>query len=240
MSCCSWVNHRKEASSAFDADVSGIALTRTPWRGDLLSANDPPGVLMMAHKLKVMLAFAASTILTPLIAHLQPAGAAETRAASAWEHSFEAIDGGKLDLAKYKDKVLLVVNTASFCGFTAQYSGLQKLWETYEEKGLVVIGVPSNDFGEQEPKAEGEIKSFCEGAFGVTFPLTAKYHVKGAEAHPFYKWVVAVLGPGSAPRWNFNKVLVGRNGQPVATYGSSVTPSSPQLIGAIETALQKP
>lgn len=194
----------------------------------------------MANRLKVMLAFAASTIVAPMLAHVLPSKAAESRAASAWEHSFDAIDGGKMDLAQYKGKVLLVVNTASFCGFTSQYSGLQKLWETYEDKGLVVIGVPSNDFGEQEPKAEGEIKSFCEGAFGITFPLTAKYSVKGSQAHPFYKWVTAVLGPASAPRWNFNKVLVGRNGQPLANYGSSVTPTSPQLISAIEIELQKP
>jgi glutathione peroxidase len=194
----------------------------------------------MANRLQVMLAFAMSTVVMPMLAHWQKADATEARAASAWEHSFEAIDGGKLDLAQYKGKVLLVVNTASFCGFTSQYSGLQKLWETYEDKGLVVIGVPSNDFGEQEPKGEGEIKSFCEGAFGITFPLTAKYHVKGAEAHPFYKWVTAVLGPASAPRWNFNKVLVGRNGQPVAIYGSSVTPASSQLVSALEAELKKP
>lgn len=194
----------------------------------------------MANRLKVMLAFAASTIVAPMLAHVMPSSAAESRAGSAWEHSFEAIDGGKLDLAQFKGKVLLVVNTASFCGFTNQYSGLQKLWQTYEDKGLVVIGVPSNDFGEQEPKGEGEIKSFCEGAFGITFPLTAKYHVKGSQAHPFYSWVAAVLGPASAPRWNFNKVLVARNGQPLATYGSSVTPASPQLISAIEAELQKP
>ena len=194
----------------------------------------------MANRLKVMLAFAISTLVAPVLAHVLPARASESKAASAWEHSFEAIDGGTLDLAQSKGKVLLVVNTASFCGFTPQYSGLQKLWENYEDKGLVLIGVPSNDFGEQEPKAEGEIKSFCEGAFGITFPLTAKYHVKGSDAHPFYKWVTAVLGPASAPRWNFNKILIGRNGLPIATYGSSVTPTSAQLTGAIEAELQKP
>ena len=194
----------------------------------------------MANRLKVMLAFAFSAAVAPLLAQLHRADATEARAASAWEHSFEAIDGGKLDLAQYKGKVLLVVNTASFCGFTPQYSGLQKLWETYEDKGLVLIGVPSNDFGEQEPKAEGEIKTFCEGAFGITFPLTAKYHVKGAAAHPFYKWVVANLGPASAPRWNFNKILIGRSGQPIATYGSSVTPQAAQLVAAIEAELAKP
>ncbi len=167
------------------------------------------------------------------------AHATDARAGTAWEHSFRAIDEGKLDLAQYKGRVLLVVNTASFCGFTHQYTGLQKLWENYEDKGLVVIGVPSNDFGDQEPKAEGEIKTFCEGAFGVTFPLAAKYSVRGPNAHPFYKWVTSVLGASATPRWNFTKILVGRDGVPVASFGSSVTPSSVQLVSAIERELQK-
>ena len=159
---------------------------------------------------------------------------------SAFDHTFEAIDGGRLDLAQYRGKVLLVVNTASFCGFTRQYEGLQGLWEKYESRGLVVIGVPSNDFGGQEPKAEGEIKAFCQGAFGVTFPLSAKYEVSGAGAHPFYKWTVGVLGSGAAPRWNFHKILVGRNGQPLATWGATTAPTSSALVAAIERELAKP
>ena len=159
---------------------------------------------------------------------------------TAFEHEFQAIDGGKLTLGQYRGKVLLVVNTASFCGFTPQYEGLQKLWETFGAKDLVVIGVPSNDFGEQEPKAEGEIAAFCQGAFGVTFPLAAKYRVSGPEAHPFYRWTLSVLGPQSAPRWNFHKVLIGRDGRPVATYESSVAPMSTRLVGAVERELAKP
>lgn len=158
-------------------------------------------------------------------------------ATSAFDHTFEAIDGGKLDLAQYRGKVLLVVNTASFCGFTPQYEGLQKLWEKYGQKGLVVIGVPSNDFGAQEPKAEADIKEFCQGAFGITFPLTAKYGVTGASAHPFYRWVVVSLGAGAAPRWNFHKVLIGRNGKVVATFGSSTAPLSNPLTQAIDREL---
>ncbi len=168
-----------------------------------------------------------------------PASAAEQAAAKAFDHEFRSIDEAALPLAQYRGKVLLVVNTASFCGFTHQYAGLQKLWESYEDKGLVVIGVPSNDFGAQEPKAEGEIKSFCEGAFGVTFPLTAKYSVRGGNAHPFYKWVSSVLGPSATPRWNFTKILVARDGTPIASFGSSVAPSSRELVGAIERELQK-
>ena len=160
--------------------------------------------------------------------------------ASAFEHEFEAIEGGKLPLAQWRGKVLLVVNTASFCGFTPQYEGLQKLWERYEAKGLVVIGVPSNDFGEQEPKAESEILGFCKGAFGVTFPLTTKQAVKGPQAHPFYLWARETLGASRAPRWNFHKYLVGRDGEPIAGYGSNVEPLSPELTKAIEAALAKP
>jgi len=160
--------------------------------------------------------------------------------ASAFEHEFEAIEGGKLPVAQWRGKVLLVVNTASFCGFTPQYEGLQKLWERYEAKGLVVIGVPSNDFGEQEPKAESEILGFCKGAFGVTFPLTTKQAVKGPQAHPFYLWARETLGASHAPRWNFHKYLVGRDGKPIAGYGSTVEPLSPELTKAIEAALAKP
>lgn len=164
------------------------------------------------------------------------AGAAD-KAATAFDITFDAIDGGKLELAQFRGKALLVVNTASFCGFTRQYDGLQKLWERYEAKGLVVIGVPSNDFGGQEPNAEAEIKKFCEGAFGVTFPLTAKYEVKGAGAHPFYRWAVGALGSAATPQWNFHKVLVGRDGRAVASYPSSTEPLSSTLTKAVEQAL---
>ena len=114
----------------------------------------------------------ALTLATALLMAADIGGAAAQRKPTAFDHTFESIDGTKLDLGQWRGKALLVVNTASFCGYTHQYEGLQKLWEKYEAKGLVVIGVPSNDFGAQEPKAEAEIKNFCEGAFGVTFPLT--------------------------------------------------------------------
>src|SRR5262245_32503718 len=110
------------------------------------------------------------------------------RETSAFDYEFEAIEGGNLPLSKWRGKVLRVVNTASFCGFTPQYEGLQTLWQRYEKRGLVVVGVPSNDFGAQEPKTEAEIAGFCQGAFGITFPLTTKQVVSGAQAHPFYRW----------------------------------------------------
>lgn len=184
--------------------------------------------------MKALLSVAAVLTMTLVPAMTTPAASDSARA---FDHSFRAIEGGTLELSRWRGKVLLVVNTASFCGFTSQYEGLQKLWERYEARGLVVIGVPSNDFGEQEPKGEAEILGFCKGAFGVTFPLAAKEPVSGAKAHAFYRWAHGVLGPASAPQWNFHKYLVGRDGALIAGYGSAVEPLSPQLTRAIEAAL---
>ncbi|MEQ1653803.1 MAG: glutathione peroxidase [Hyphomicrobium sp.] len=163
--------------------------------------------------------------------------AASAAKGSAFDFAFNAIDGTPMKLADWRGKVLLVVNTASFCGFTKQYAGLQQLWSKYEAQGLVVVGVPSNDFGGQEPKAEGEIKKFCEGAFGVTFPLTAKQVVVGDGAHAFYKWAA---GPDGLPNWNFHKYLVGRDGRLIASLSTRAAPDSPEVVGAIEKALAEP
>jgi glutathione peroxidase len=182
--------------------------------------------------MKFLLGLLATGIVVAMLTTSAPAGPT-----SAFDHEFDAIEGGKLPLDAWRGKVLLVVNTASFCGFTPQYEGLQKLWERYEAKGLVVLGVPSNDFGAQEPKAEAEILGFCKGAFGVTFPLAAKQAVKGPQAHPFYLWAHETLGSAHAPRWNFHKYLVGRDGKLLAGYGSTVEPLSAELIAAIEAAL---
>ena len=154
---------------------------------------------------------------------------------SAFDFEFASIDGSPMRLEQWRGKVLLVVNTASFCGYTKQYAGLQQLWAKYEKDGLVVVGVPSNDFGGQEPKAEGEIKKFCQGAFGVTFPLTSKQEVLGVNAHPFYKWAVAATG--EAPGWNFHKYLVGRDGHMVASISTRAAPDSETVTGAVEKAL---
>jgi glutathione peroxidase len=158
---------------------------------------------------------------------------------SAYDFTFSAIDGQPMPLAAYKGKAMLIVNTASFCGFTQQYKGLQALFDKYETKGLVVIGVPSNDFGGQEPGTAGQIKEFCEGAFGITFPLTEKVPVTGDAAHPFYKWAAATLGPKSAPGWNFHKFLVGRDGRIVKSFYSGVAPESAELVAAVEAELAK-
>jgi glutathione peroxidase len=158
---------------------------------------------------------------------------------SAYDFTFTSIDGKPMPLSAYKGKTLLVVNTASFCGFTQQYKGLQALYEKYEAKGLVVVGVPSNDFGGQEPGSTKEIKDFCEGAFGITFPLTEKVPVTGASAHPFYKWVVETLGAKSAPGWNFHKYLVARDGRVVKSFYSGYAPDSQELVAAVEEELAK-
>jgi glutathione peroxidase len=132
---------------------------------------------------------------------------------------------------------VLVVNTASLCGFTYQYTALQELWEGYRERGLVVLGVPSNDFGGQEPGTEAEIKDFCEVNFAVDFPMTEKQQVRGAGAHPFFHYIGEELGPDAAPRWNFHKYLVTPDGRLAGAWPSRVEPGAPEIREAIEAAL---
>jgi glutathione peroxidase len=129
------------------------------------------------------------------------------------------------------------VNTASKCGLTPQYKGLEALWKSYKDKGLVVLGVPSNDFGAQEPGSEDEIKEFCEVRYGVDFPLTSKEHVLGGSAHPLYQWVVKELGEASVPRWNFHKYLIAKDGSIAGVFGSRVEPNAAELTQAIDKAL---
>lgn len=156
---------------------------------------------------------------------------------TAYDFDFTSIEGAPLPLSGFKDKVVLVVNTASKCGFTPQYKGLESLYETYKDKDLVVVGVPANDFLWQEPGSESDIKSFCEARFGVTFPLTTKSHVKGKHIHPFFQWTKAALGEAGTPKWNFHKILIGRDGKPITGFGSRTTPDDPKLVGAVEAAL---
>jgi glutathione peroxidase len=158
-------------------------------------------------------------------------------AKSAYDFSFRSIDGGALPLSNFKGKAVLVVNVASQCGLTPQYSGLEALWKENRDKGLVILGVPANDFGAQEPGTEQEIKTFCETRFAVDFPMAAKEPVIGAEAHPFYKWVASELGEDAAPKWNFHKYLIGRDGSIAATFGSRTAPDAPELKAAIDKAL---
>ena len=156
---------------------------------------------------------------------------------SAHDYSFDKITGGPLPLSTFKDKVVLVVNTASQCGLTPQYAGLETLWSDYKDKGLVVLGVPSNDFGAQEPGTEDQIKTFCETRFSVDFPMTAKNVVKGEDAHPFYQWAKAELGEAAEPKWNFHKLLIGKDGRLVGNFGSRTEPTDPDIKSAIDAAL---
>ncbi len=180
--------------------------------------------------------FAALSAL-PMLFAASEVHAQGAQAGSAYDYKFEAIDSTELPLTQFRGKVVLVVNTASFCGFTKQYAGLEALYEKYRGRGLVVLGVPSNDFGDQEPGTNAEIATFCQGAFNVTFPLTEKYDVKGSNAHPFYKWALATLGSAAAPKWNFHKYLVGADGKLIASFATTVEPDAPKLVAAIEQAI---
>lgn len=159
---------------------------------------------------------------------------------NAHQFTFVGIDNTPMLLEDFKGKAILIVNVASQCGLVDQYNGLQNLYETYKDQGLVVIGVPSNDFGGQEPGSEEEIQDFATKKYGVTFPMTQKYSVTGKSAHPFYSWA-ADQGKGgllfSRPRWNFHKYLVAPDGSLAASLGSQVGTESAKLINAIESAL---
>ncbi|MEQ9520645.1 MAG: glutathione peroxidase [Parvibaculum sp.] len=155
---------------------------------------------------------------------------------SAHQFAFSHIAGGELSLDDYAGRGVLIVNTASRCGFTPQYRELQGLWERYREQGFGVIGVPSNDFGAQEPGSEADIASFCEVNYSVSFPMTVKQTVVGDDAHPFYKWVVAEAA--GAPKWNFHKYLIGPDGGLVGAYSSKVSPLDASLTAEIERLLK--
>jgi glutathione peroxidase len=164
---------------------------------------------------------------------------AASGAHSAWDFSFVGIDGQPLPLAQFQGKAVLLVNTASQCGFTPQYKGLQVLWQKYRDRGLVVLGMPSNDFGGQEPGSSAEIKGFCETSFGIDFPLTEKVKVTGNQAHPFYRWAARELGPLAKPRWNFHKYLIAPDGRLVDWFSTVTSPESPSISKAIETLLSQ-
>jgi len=160
-------------------------------------------------------------------------------ASSAYDFSFTSIDGEDLPLSQFEGKAVLVVNTASRCGFTPQYKGLQELYETRGKDGVVVLGVPSNDFGRQEPGSEGEIKEFCEVQFGVNFPMTEKEVVKGRDAHPFYQWAAQQYGRAAVPGWNFHKIVIAADGSVSAAFPSGTTPSDAKLNKALDEALAR-
>ena len=154
-----------------------------------------------------------------------------------YDFEFNGIDGNKIELSNFKNKVLVVVNVASRCGYTPQYEGLQMLWSNYKNKNLVVIGVPTNNF-KQEPGNNKEIKDFCETNFGINFPMTEKISVIGKDAHPFYKWAKKNHGIGAIPKWNFHKIVVGKNGKVIDTFASFTKPTSDKFLNLIEKEIK--
>ena len=154
-----------------------------------------------------------------------------------YDFEFNGIDGNKIELSNFKNKVLVVVNVASRCGYTPQYEGLQMLWSNYKNKNLVVIGVPTNNF-KQEPGNNKEIKDFCETNFGINFPMTEKISVIGKDAHPFYKWAKKNHGIAAIPKWNFHKIVIGKNGKVIDTFASFTKPSSDKFLNLIEKEIK--
>tara|TARA_B100001564_G_scaffold356548_1_gene370949 strand:- start:1182 stop:1727 length:546 start_codon:yes stop_codon:yes gene_type:complete len=155
----------------------------------------------------------------------------------AYDFNFNGIDGNKIELSDYRNKVIVVVNVASRCGYTPQYEGLQTLYNKYKAKNLVVIGVPTNNF-KQEPGSNSEIKDFCETNFGVNFPMTEKIAVLGNSAHPFYKWAKDNYGMGAIPKWNFHKIIIGRDGKVSNTFASFTKPMSKKFLESIEKEIK--
>ena len=155
----------------------------------------------------------------------------------AYDFSFNDLDGSALKLSDFKNNVIVVVNVASQCGFTNQYEDMQKVWGKYKGKGLIILGVPSNDFGNQEPGDNKEIKNFCEAKFGITFPMTEKINVKGDNAHPFYIWAKNNYGKSAIPKWNFHKIVINKEGKISTTFSSMTNPSSKKFIKTIEKLL---
>ena len=156
---------------------------------------------------------------------------------SFYDLSINSIDGDEIKFSNFKEKSILLVNVASNCGFTKQYEDLQKLYELYKSNGLIVLGVPSNQFGNQEPGSEKEIKNFCEANFNITFPMTSKYDVRGNKAHPVYLWAKESYGNSAVPKWNFHKILIDKNGKIQDTFASFTNPMSNKIKKEIEKIL---
>ena len=154
-----------------------------------------------------------------------------------YDFELELITGETISLDKYEGKAILLVNVASKCGFTKQYTDLQNLWEKYREKNLIVLGVPSNQFGSQEPGSNDEIKDFCETNFNINFPMTSKYDVKGENAHDVYKRAKDTFGKSAVPKWNFHKILIDKNGKIHDTFASFTNPMSKKIIKELENIL---
>jgi glutathione peroxidase len=190
----------------------------------------------MATNRRFFLTALAGLVATPAVAQVSGGNMSRT---TAFAFHFAGLKGGDIQLAAYAGKPILIVNTASQCGYTPQYAGLQELWTRYRDRGLLIIGVPSNDFGGQEPGDATEISETAEHQYGASFPITAKAEVNGAGAHPFYRWA-SLQRPLERPRWNFHKYLIGRDGMIAASFPSEIEPTDARVIAAIEKQLAAP
>ncbi len=184
---------------------------------------------------RTMFTAALAAVASPLATRAARAQAGMSRI-TAYAFSFPGLDGGDIRLAEYAGHPLLVVNTASLCGYTPQYAGLQELWTEFHDRGLTIIGVPSNDFGSQEPGGASDIAETAQHQYKVTFPIAAKAAVIGPNAHPFYRWAAAAR-PKDVPRWNFHKYLIGRDGYIAEVFASAVEPSDTRVKTAIARTL---
>ena len=187
------------------------------------------------HLLSLAVGVAAAHV-TPALAQSPSASSPAMTRITAYAFSFPGLTGSDVRLADYTGRPLLVVNTASLCGYTPQYAGLQELWSEFRDRGLAIIGVPSNDFGGQEPGGPKEIAETAQHQYGVTFPIAGKVVVKGPNAHPFYKWA-AEARPKDVPKWNFHKYLIGRDGYIAEVFPSAVEPTDTRIKTAIARAL---
>ncbi len=191
---------------------------------------------LMTHSVLLAALLASAQLLAVPAASAQTGASATPACPAILQHSFNRLqDEAPQNLCQYAGKVLLVVNTASYCGYTGQYEGLEALYAKYNGKGLVVLGFPSNDFGQQEPGSAKEIADFCFNTYGVKFPMFSKSVVKGAQANPLY--AALTKATGQSPQWNFHKYLIDRNGKVIGNYASRIEPDSPVLVSAIEKAL---
>jgi glutathione peroxidase len=186
---------------------------------------------------RTFIAVALAAVASPASTRTVVAQAAMSRI-TAYAFSFPALAGGDIRLADYAGRPLLVVNTASLCGFTPQYAGLQELWSQFHERGLMIIGVPSNDFGGQEPGGVTEIAETAQHQYGATFPIAAKAAVRGPNAHPFYRWA-AEARPKDVPGWNFHKYLIGRDGYIAEAFPSTIEPTDTRVKTALGRALME-
>ena len=162
---------------------------------------------------------------------------ANAQSKNIYDYTFSDINGTEVALSQFKGKKIIFVNVASKCGFTPQYDGLQKLWTSYKDKDLIIIGVPTNNFN-QEPGSNKEIKEFCETNFGINFPMSEKISVLGNNAHPFFKWAKENHGKSAIPKWNFHKIIIGKKGKVLDTFASFTKPSSDKFIKIIEKEIK--